>query len=61
MKVFLSESYFQEIFVLQLTSSALKKEKSTSTRIIWYNSQGVDKRDGGQTNDDKGGKREDGG
>ena len=26
-KVILSESYFQEIFVLQLTSSALKKEK----------------------------------
>ena len=26
-KVVLSESYFQEIFVLQLTSSALKKEK----------------------------------
>ena len=26
-KIVLSESYFQEIFVLQLTSSALKKEK----------------------------------
>ena len=26
-KVVLSESYFQEIFVLQLTSLALKKEK----------------------------------